>query len=593
MLVALRIDSFAIIDSLEIRFGPGLNVLTGETGAGKSILVDALSLLLGGRADPGMVRAGAQEAVVEGIFRAPLVAERARELGLGAEGDEVLVRRTIAKGGGRVHVNGSLATVGLLRSLLEGAVDLSGQHEHLSLLRRETQGELLDRFGGSLDAAAEVARAFSRWSELVREEERHRQDQLERERQKDFLTFLLEEMDEVDPRPGEDEELAARRRRLVEAERLRETAAFCVAALEAEEGSAADRLAASWKRLVDAAGWDEELGVLAGRLEGAMEEVRDVARELASYGEELGSDPRELARVEERLEALHRIARKHGGSLEAALGQREALAQELEALLGSEERSEGRRRAIEEAAERTVELALALGKTRRAAAERLCEEVRPRLARLGLEGATLEVRFAPPQGGRTHGGVTVGSRGAEEPELFLRTNVGEEAKPLGKVASGGELSRFLLALKATLAGADPVQTYVFDEVDAGIGGETAVAVGRVLQDAARERQVLCVTHLPQVAACADRHLHVRKRVEEGRTLSSVEAWEEEGERQRGIAKMLAGNDDRTSLAAAAELLLRSRRTVAAPKRRVRRGRAAPANATPSRGAVDARERIVS
>jgi DNA repair protein RecN (Recombination protein N) len=577
MLVALRIDSFAIIDSLEIQFGPGLNVLTGETGAGKSILVDALSLLLGGRADPGMVRAGAQEAVVEGIFRSPLVAARARELGVGAEGDEVLVRRTVARGGGRVHVNGSLATVGLLGALLDGVVDLSCQHEHLSLLQRESQGELLDRFGGALDQAEGVEAAYRRWSELEEEEERHVRERAERERQRDFLAFLLEEMDEVDPRPGEEEELLTRRKRLQEAERLREVAAFCVAALEDDEGSASDRLAASWKRLSDATAWDPGLEPVAEQLEVALAEVREAARTLGGYGDGLSSDPQELLLVDERLEALHRIARKHGGSLEAALAQREALAKELAGLMDCEERSEVRRRAIEEAATRTVELASALGLVRREAAARLHEAVQPSLARLGLEGATLEVHFAPPQVGRTHGGVRVGARGAEEAEFHLGTNVGEAPQPLGKVASGGELSRFLLALKAALAAVDPVQTYVFDEVDAGIGGETAVAVGRVLQDAASDRQVLCVTHLPQVAAHADLHLHVRKRVEAGRTLSGVEAWVDDGDWQRGIARMLSGNDDAASLAAAAELLLRSRRRVPpmSPTPRARKARTRP------------------
>lgn len=573
MLSALRIESFAIIDALEIRFGEGLNVLTGETGAGKSILFDALSLLLGGRADPRMIRAGADEAVVEGIFVGAEYAERARALGLPAEGPELLVRRVVARGGkGRVYVNGSLATVGMLSELLGGTVDLSGQHEHLSLLRRECHGDLLDRFGGLGERVGAFGEAWRAWVRLETERRRLVEEEGEREAQRDYLTFVLAELEEIDPQPGEDEALEAERKRLAEGERLREAAAFCEAVLESEEESAADRLARALRRLEEAAEWDERLSPLARQLEAALEEVRDVARSVASHGASLGSDPGRLEEVEDRLAALRRIARKHGGSLEAAIERRESIRRELDELSRTEDRLGEVEEALEAAGLEVIRTAEALSRARREAAARFAETLLPGFAALGLEGAELEVRFEKPTGAARIGDRAIGPRGAEEVEFHLRSNVGEEFQPLARIASGGELSRILLAFKAALSSVDPVLCYVFDEVDAGIGGATALAVGRMLQEAAKERQVLCITHLGQVAAFADRHLHVKKCVEGGRTVSRVEALEREAERRRSIARMMAGTEDRTALAAAGELLAHSRRPPPKVHRSHRRSR---------------------
>lgn len=578
MLSALRIESFAIIDSLEIRFGEGLNVLTGETGAGKSILFDALSLLLGGRADPTMIRAGAKEAVVEGLFAGGGYAERARALGLPAEGSELLVRRIVAKGGkGRVYVNGSLATVGMLQNLLRGQVDLSGQHEHLSLLGREAHGELLDRFGGLEDSLASFSQAYGAWAALDAERRRLEEEEGEREKQRDYLSFLLAELEEIDPQPDEQASLEQERRRLSEVERLREAVGHCTSALDAEDGGAADLLALAARRLEDAAAFDEELIPLARRIEGALEEVRDVALSLVRYGTDLNSDPMRLEEVESRLDALRRIARKHGGSLEAAIASREEMRQTLDALEVSEERLAGLDQEIRSAAEAAREAARALSARRKKAAAELEKRLLPGFRALGLEGAALEVRFHAPAGGLERDGFVVGPRGAEEVEFFLRANVGEEALPLAKVASGGELSRILLAFKAAFSAVDPVHCYVFDEVDAGIGGTTALAVGKMLQEASRERQVLCITHLGQVAACADRHLNVRKEVARGRTISVVEVLEEDAARRKGIARMMAGSEDASALVAAGELLDRSRRKAdrAHRPRRSRRPEATP------------------
>jgi DNA repair protein RecN (Recombination protein N) len=573
MLSALRIESFAIIDALEIRFGEGLNVLTGETGAGKSILFDALGLLLGGRADPRMIRAGAEEAVVEGIFVGAEYAERARALGLPAEGPELLVRRVVARGGkGRVYVNGSLATVGMLSDLLGGTVDLSGQHEHLSLLRKECHGDLLDRFGGLGERVAAFGEAWRAWVRLESERRRLVEEEGEREAQRDYLAFVLAELDEIDPKPGEDEALEAERKRLAEGERLREAAAWCEAVLESGEENAADLLARAVRRLEEAAGWDERLSPFARQLEAALEEVRDVARSVASYGASLASDPGRLEEVEDRLAALRRLARKHGGTLEAAIARRDSLRRELEELSRAEDRLGELAEALETAAREVVRTADDLSRARREAATRLVERLLPGFGALGLEGAELEVRFEEPAGAPRIGDRAIGPRGAEEVEFFLRSNVGEDFQPLARIASGGELSRILLALKAALSSVDPVLCYVFDEVDAGIGGATALAVGRMLQEAARERQVLCITHLGQVAAFADRHLHVKKCVEGGRTVSRVEALEEEADRRRSIARMMAGTEDRSALAAAGELLAHGRRPALKAHRSHRRSR---------------------
>lgn len=570
MLAALRVESLAIIESLEIRFEKGLNVLTGETGAGKSILVDALGLLLGGRADPGLVRAGCDEAVVEGLFTGPGLAERAAALGLPAVEDELLIRRTVPRQGrSRVHVNGALATVSLLGELTHGLVDLCGQHEHVTLMRRERHLELLDAHAGLEADRAGFAAAWSQLSEAIREREALAQAALERARRRDWLDFQLQELEEIDPVPGEDEALAAERKTLASTEKLREVARLGQEALLTGEGAAADVATSILYRLEEALALDERLAPSVELLRAAAAELDEAGRLLGQYASSLDGDPWRLEEVDERLERLRRLARKHGGSLELAIARREEMVAERERLGGEEERIATLDDRIARERADLAARARALGAARRKAAEGFASAVQGELRRLGLAGASLQVAFAPAQGIEIEGGAA-GPRGAEEAEFLFSANPGEEARPLGRAASGGELSRILLAIKRVLAAADPAGVQVFDEVDTGIGGATALVVGEMLRQIARERQVLCITHLPQVAAFADVHLFVSKEVVGPRTRGRVERLQEPADRERVLARMLAGSEERpAALAAAAELLGAAGGRRARP-RRVRR-----------------------
>lgn len=560
MLAALRIESLAIVDSLEVRFDRGLNVLTGETGAGKSILIDALGLLLGGRADPGGIRAGCDEAAVEGLFVGEGLAERARSLGLPAEGDELLVRRTICRSGrGRVHVNGALATVSLLGTLTKGLVDLSGQHEHVSLLRKERHLDLLDAFGEAQGARAAYEEAYAALSAASAELGRLQEEEDERVRRRDYLAFQLGELDELAPEPGEEARLADERRVLAGAEKIRASLDAAEALVASGDDALLDRLGVVTKRIEEAARIDPALASLAQVASGCRAELDELARELQHRLSTLGAEPERLAIVDERLEALRHLARKHGGSVEAALDRAASMRAELDMIDRSGARLDELESAIRERRKRAFALAERLSALRRGAAVRLAGAACAELASLGLEKAVLRVELAPAgEGAVEEEGRRLGRRGAEEAELVFCPNPGEETRPLARIASGGELSRVLLALKRALAHVDPVESYVFDEIDAGIGGATGLTVGRMLRDVAKDRQVLCVTHLPQVAAFADVHLHVSKSIAGGRTRSRVERLEDLDGRTRSLARMLAGTDGPAALAAAAELLSEAR-----------------------------------
>ncbi len=562
MLTTLRISGFAIVDAIEVRFGPGLNVLTGETGAGKSILVNALHLVLGGRMSAEVLREGADEAVVEALFELPpahpvfarleaagLLPARARE-GAPSPDDacELLVRRVASRGGrGRAFVNGALCTLAMLEEALRGTVDVSGQHEHVSLLDAGTHLALLDAWAG-LDAPSEAGAApllryraaHAALAALVRERDRLAADEGERARRADYLAFQLAELDRADPRPGELEALEDERRVLASAEKLREAARAAEALAYGEEGSASERVAQAARALAEAALLDRRLEPTLALLRSAAVELEEAGRELGRYAESVGGDPERLAAVEDRLELLRGLARKHGGSLEAAVARRAEMHEELGRLRGGGDRL--RELAAELAARGGEALALAreLGRGRAEAARGFAASVRRELEGLAMGRCRLEIALLPPEAGVPVDGAVLGPDGAERAEILIAPNPGEPPRPLVRIASGGELSRILLAVKRTLSRKDPVATYVFDEVDAGIGGAVAEAMGRVLSEVSRGRQVICVTHLPQVAAFADRHHRVEKRVAAGRTHTAVALLEADEDRRREVARMIAG-----------------------------------------------------
>jgi len=547
MLELLRVKAFAIIDELEVHFASGFNVLTGETGAGKSILVDALNLILGGRALTDSVRTGAEEAEVQALFRPRDPAEcdaRLSALGLPGAGGELVVRRTVQREGrSRAWVNGALATAAQLQQATRGLLDISGQHEHVGLLDASLHLDLLDAHAGLLGLRSEYATAFSSLSEAEKARAQLDSDESQRAQRADWLRFQLDELVKADPRPGEDEQLAQERRVLAAAEKLR-------AGAEETEGLLAESTAAkAARKLEEMAAIDPALVKLAQTVRGAAAELDEAVRELSRYASRSGGDPQRLEELDERIEVLRRLARKHGGTLAAALLRREEMSRELSSLENHDE--ELARRVLEVARLAAVARGLAekLSSRRKAAASGFSKAVASELAALGMK-SELDVRFSPATEGAIEG---LAARGLEGAELLLSPNPGEELRPLARIASGGELSRVLLAVKRVLAESDPVDAYLFDEVDAGIGGATADAVGRALAAVAKRRQVICITHLPQIAVFAGKHLTAEKEVSKGRTHSRVVSVEGD-DRIRELARLLSGKITDVALDHARELL---------------------------------------
>jgi DNA repair protein RecN (Recombination protein N) len=547
MLELLRVRAFAIIDELSVEFAPGLNVLTGETGAGKTILVEALHLILGGRAQADSVRTGAEEAEVEALFRPRDPAafdQRLAALGLPGGGAELLVRRTVQREGrSRAFVNGALATAAQLQAAAHGLLDISGQHEHVGLLDAQLHLDLLDAHARLGEPRARYCEAFLALSEAEAQRARLDSDESARAQRADWLAYQLDELHKVDPQPGEDERLAQERRVLAAAEKLRALAGECGDLL----GDAAPVRAA--KRLEEMAAIDPQVAGLAQTVRSAAAELSEAARELSRYAARSGGDPERLLEIDERLEVLRRLARKHGGTLAAALARCGEMRAELDSIAHHDEELERRGARVADLLATARTLAAGLAEKRRAAAAGFGKAVAGELAELGMR-SELSVRFSAVQEGAISG---LGPRGSETAELLLSPNPGEDLRPLARIASGGELSRVLLAVKRVLSETDPVDAYLFDEVDAGIGGATADAVGKALAAVARRRQVICITHLPQIAVFAQRHLTVEKQVVKGRTQSRVAAVEGE-ERVRELARLLSGKTTEVALTHARELL---------------------------------------
>ncbi|HTP53193.1 MAG TPA: DNA repair protein RecN [Anaeromyxobacteraceae bacterium] len=554
MLTTLRISGFAVVDQAEVRLGPGLNVLTGETGTGKSLLINALHLVLGGRMGGEVLREGADEAVVEALFELPIghpALGRVAAAGLpvpepGVEGAvELLVRRVVPRSGrGRVFVNGALCTVAILEAVMRGVVDITGQHEHVSLLDGGTHLPLLDAFAGVAGPGGLGERyraAFDSLSAAVREERALARDEGERSRRADYLAFQLRELDEADPQPGEELALERERRVLAHSLRLAKAARAAEALLSGEEGSAVEGMGRASRALAEAATLDPRLESSLALLRSAAAEAEEAGRQLGRYAAGLEGDPERLEVLDDRLHELKALARKHGGTLDQALAHREEMRLELARLEGSGERRAGLAGEVATRLAEAVRLAEELTRGREKGARAFCRAVAANLATLAMARCRVEVNFRPAEGALEEGGHRLGPSGAETAEMLIAPNPGEPPRPLAKVASGGELSRVLLAVKRALSRADPVSCYVFDEVDAGIGGAVAEAVGRALAEVARDRQVLCVTHLPQVAVFASRHCRVEKKVAAGRTATTVVSLEGADERRSEVARMLAGH----------------------------------------------------
>jgi len=581
MLRHLRVTNFAILSDVELELGGGMNVLTGETGAGKSLIVEAVNLLRGGRASADIPRAGADEAVVEAIVEVPPDL-RARVAGIleaaglpAADGDDqVFIRRVIlrtaagalrpaadprgeaARGGrSRTYINGALTTAARLAELGALLIDLSGQHQHQGLVDPGRHLELLDAFAANAPLGATMGEAWEELRRVERELAALGGDEREREARLDFLRYQLEELEAAALQPGEDARIELERARLASVDQLQGAARAAEEHLYGGDDSARDRVAAAARELDRAARTDPGLQPVRRQLGEIETLIDDAADQLRSYADRLEGDPERLAYLDDRLALIRRLTRKHGVGLDELIARVGALRGELDALGGRDARltelSAARGRAEAAAAAAAAELT----QSRRKAARRLEKEVGAALAELGMAAARLTVVI------EARGPQPLGPAGADRVELMLASNKGEDTRPLTKVASGGELSRIMLALKQGLLTSgriDDVATFVFDEVDAGIGGATAQVVGAKIRALADHRQVLCVTHLPQIAAFADHHFHVEKTEQGGRTETHVKKLGAAA-RKDELARMLGGHATSKARAHAAELLAEAAR----------------------------------
>lgn len=542
MLKELRIENLLLIERAELRLGPGLNAITGETGAGKTILAHSLDLLMGGKARPQIVRPGAEEAWVEGVFDLPEqlleeaeTSELVARLPEGAE-EIVLGRRVSASGRTAAFVAGRAASAADLKLLGGRLLAFYGQHEHRKLTLSSAQLDVLDGFAGAdhLALRERYRGAHRECAGLEAELAELRERDGSRERNLDLFRYELSEIEEVAPDPAEEGELASERERLRHAEGLREVALGALAATvgaEEDGGGAASALAAAESLMQGVAGVDSRLDGLTERLGTLAVELGDVAGELRGYLDGLEADPGRLAAVEERLEALDRLQRKHGGSVESVLAHAERCRTEIERLEGAETRSAEAEAALTEAEARREKLAAQLSKGRVSAVEPLQQRVAEELERLAMPGASLEVELEPHPSG-------FGPNGRETVELRIAPNPGMAPAPLRDAASGGELSRVMLALSGLGEGTGS-GTVVFDEIDAGVGGKTARVVGERLRALGEDRQVLCITHLPQVASLAPTHFRLEKDLSGDRAAATVERLDGEGIVEE-IRRMLGG-----------------------------------------------------
>jgi DNA repair protein RecN (Recombination protein N) len=550
MLTLLRVSGFALIDEVELSLGPGLTVITGETGAGKSILVEALGLLRGGRARADLIRTGADEARVEAVFELAVDSQVARALADDGRdvGDGLVVRRAVARTGrGRIHLGGGLATAADLAATVGRLCDITSQHDQQLLMDPESQLAILDAFAGNAAMLAEARSAHATLSDARAALAAFDADAKSRSEREDLLRFQLAELAEADLKPGEDEALRTERERCKGAERFLAACTRGEDALYSGEDAAAGRIVAVAREIAALAALDPALAPVVESLQAAQAQVEDAASSLSRYAGKLRFEPERLGEIEERLFLIGRLLRKHGGSVEAAIARREEMAHELSELGSFEEGLTSRRAAVADAEKRMDELAGQLGDKRRKSARTLAKRIDETLRDLGL--STAHVPIAVEDRG------TLGPSGRDRVRFLFAPNPGEEARPLDRIASGGELSRVMLAVTQALAREGQATTYVFDEVDAGVGGGTAEVIGRKLRAIAQHKQVLVVTHLPQIAALADHHVKVTKEATKTRTAIRV-ALLTDLERKDEIARMLGGATVTAQAAAHAEEMLR-------------------------------------
>jgi DNA repair protein RecN (Recombination protein N) len=543
MLQELHIENFALIDRLSLIFGAGLNVLTGETGAGKSIIIDALGLVLGERANANdLIRTGADRSVVEAVFdisgEPPAVREKIAELGLETDDEAVLlITRELRRGSGKsqCRINGRLMPVSTLKEVGENLVDVHGQHEHQSLLAADRHVDVLDKWLGKsvLALRGDVAGRVTELNTLRRDLERLRGDARERTRTLDLYRFQQDEIDSASLVAGEEDGLAAERTRIANAEKLATAAAEAHAYLTGEDSGkgALDLVNAALASVEHASGMDETLAPIVEMIQGALSYLEDGAHELRSYQEAIEYDPERLEEIETRLNLIRTLKRKYGDTVEEILTYGAELREKLDRLENSEEREADLTARIEQGEKDLTKVAARLTSARKKGAQDFASKIAAELGDLGMTATKFEVSIEPQ---------TITSKGADHIEFLLSPNPGEPLRPLAKIASGGEMSRIMLAMKSVIVREGGMPTMIFDEIDVGVGGRTGQVLGEKLEALGRESQILCITHLAQIASRAGDHFYIEKNVAEGRTSVTVAPLSSE-QRVDEIVRMLGGS----------------------------------------------------
>jgi len=552
MLQSLYVQDYALIEDLEIEFGSGLNIITGATGAGKSILIGALSMILGERANTDVVRDDAKKAVVEGIFD-DADTDRIRSVleqnSIETESlPRVILRRRITERGSRGFINDTPATLDVMRAVAAELIDLHGQHEHQSLLHTETHLRLLDSFGGLGSLVSQYEEKREQVADLVDERASLASRKRELQQQKELYEFQLQEIDEVDPQPGEEEELEAERRVLENAEDLYTSTQELYEMLFESENAVHDQLVVARNDLQDLARIDDAFDEHADEIETAQIIVSELANFLQDYNAHIEFNPERLDEIRHRITELEKLKRKYGGTLQTVLDYREDIGRKYELAQDVDGNLDRLDEQIREAQAELTDVALRLSRKRREVADRIQDAILDELATLGMPDSQFEVRFTRqqepdgwirPQDEQNH--YKAFRKGVDRVEFYISTNVGVPPMPLSEVASGGEISRIMLALKTILAKSERLPILVFDEIDVGISGDMARRVGKSMHDLARYHQIITITHLPQIAALGDRHFKVEKIVEDETTKTTIHRLDE-NERATQVASLISGED---------------------------------------------------
>ena len=559
MLRELHIKNLAIIDDASVEFGKGFNVLTGETGAGKSIIVNALSLALGERAAGELVRSGEKEAVAEALFDPPpklsnqSIYESLHDAGIEIEDGVIMKRLVSSQGRSRAYINGSMVNIQTLSDVSRSIIDIHGQYEHQSLLSQEIQLDMLDEYGGLLPEREEVKCAYEKLNNLKRRIAELQIKEKERTRRLDMLKFQINEICTAELKDGEEESLTEEAKILGSAVRLTELANHSYDSLYSSDSSCLTKLSKILGSLKAISEIDPKAGESVKSLKEAIPILEEVAYFLRDYKDSLNFSPERLDAVQERLELIKGFKKKYGDSIKAILDFQDEAKKEFDELERSEEMLGGLKEELAGLKEAFTEKALLLSKKRGQVAKKIEPLIEAELSKLSMPDTRFSINFSREPGDDTTNGLRAAQNGIDSIEFLISPNIGEELKPLSKIASGGELSRVMLALKGTLSKGAGIPVLVFDEIDAGIGGIAAEAVGQRLKNLSASHQVICITHLPQIAAYADRHLKIEKRVEGKRTVVVIREIEKE-ERAEEIARMLSGDASDVSMKHAREML---------------------------------------